>query len=57
MDAYDYRALACVLSLPIVFSTTPRLYSIFFPPNWSKQTMIGRMDDRTDERMDDETDG
>jgi hypothetical protein len=31
--------------------------STLFPPHRSKQTMMGRMDDRTDGWMDDETDG
>ncbi len=42
------KALACVPSLPIAFSATPHLNSTFSPPRWSKQTMMGRMDDGTD---------
>ncbi len=57
MDAYDCKALACVPSLPIVFSVAPRLYSIFISPCRKKWTMTGRMDDQTDGRMDDRTDG
>jgi hypothetical protein len=57
MDAYDCRALACVPFLPIAFSAVPHLYSTLSLPCRSKQTMTGRMDDRTDGRMDDETDG
>jgi len=57
MDVYDCRALACVPSLPIVLSVTPRLYSTLSPPCRSKQTMTGRMDDRTDGQMDDGTNG
>jgi len=51
------RALACVPFLPIVFSVTPHLYSTLSPPHWSKQTMMGQMDDRMDGQMDDGTDG
>jgi len=54
MDAYDYRALACVPSLPKTFSVTPHLYSILSPPHRSKQTMTKRMDDRMNGWMDDE---
>jgi hypothetical protein len=57
MDAYDCRALACVPSLPIAFFAAPHLYSTLSPPRRNKQTMMGRMDDRTDGRMDDGTNG
>ncbi len=33
----------------------PHLYSTLSPPRWSKQTMMGQMDNRTDGRMDDGT--
>jgi hypothetical protein len=42
---------------PIAFSATPRLYSTLSSPCRSKQTMTGRMDDRTDGWMNDWTDG
>jgi len=48
-------ALACVPSLPIVFSTTLHLYSTLYSPHRSKQTMTKQMDDRTDGWMDDGT--
>jgi hypothetical protein len=47
MDAYDCKALACVPSLPITFFAALCLYSILSLPRWSKQTMMGQMDDRT----------
>jgi hypothetical protein len=52
-----WRALACVPSFPIAFSTASRLYSTLSPPRWNKQTMTGWMDDRTNGWMDDEIDG
>ncbi len=55
MDAYDCKALACLPSLPIAFSSASRLYSTIFPPCRSKQTMMGWMDDQTNGWMDDGT--
>jgi hypothetical protein len=52
MDAYDCRVLACVPFLPIAFFAMLRLYSTLFPLHWSKQTMIGWMDDQMNGRMD-----
>jgi hypothetical protein len=48
MDAYDCRALACVLSLPIAFFSASRLYSTFSLPCQNKQTMTKWMDDWMD---------
>jgi len=55
--SHHCRALACVPSLPIAFSAALCLYSILSSPRQSKQTMTRWMDDRTDGRMDDRTDG
>jgi len=43
--------------LTVHLPATPHLYFILFPPRRSKQTMMGRMDDRTNGRMDDGIDG
>jgi hypothetical protein len=55
--SHHCRALACVPSLPIVFSAAPHLYSTLFSPRQNKQIMTRRMNDRMDEQMNDGTDG
>jgi len=50
--SHHCRALTCVPSLPIVFSPASRLYSTLSSPRRNKLTMTRRMDDRTNERMD-----
>ncbi len=51
------RALACVSSLSIAFFVASHLYSTLSPPHQSKKMMTRQMDDWTNGRMDDETDG
>jgi hypothetical protein len=56
-SSHQCKALACVPSLPIAFSIVSRLYFTLSSPCQSKQTMMGRMDDWTDGRMSDGTNG
>jgi hypothetical protein len=55
--SYHCKALACVPSLPIVFSVALHLYSTRSLLRRSKQTMMGQMDDWMDGQMDDRIDG
>jgi hypothetical protein len=50
------NAQVCVY-LTVHLPVTSRLYSTLSLPHWSKQTMMGRMDDQMDGWMNDETGG